>query len=968
MTAGTYTVSVIAAESGSGVNPVCTTDVSTTFVMYDPTVIGSESIGSTDPTCYGNSNGTITVVDASGGIHDAVVGGTRSYRYSLTKSGTPGTYAGPQTSNSFSGLAIGTYNVLVTALATTNGSMTNPECVTTIGQVVLTEPEILAATLTDDANTTAPFIKSGDAVTFTLTITGGTKAAGDNPYTVTWTATADPDEAATPVLVTSSSSGTYTYEIDASNANTLGADRISGTYTVTVTDANNCPTSGGPLTASTYVNVYDRSNLFVNANSVLDGTCNPYPGSDVTGTGTSSRPLSTITQAMAVAASSGETISIMQGLSTPTCATITKIGSGEPEYGPEVTKNVTFKRVSHLTPSTQISVEPEWADSVAPALRKGFVIATSSCTFDGFTPSLLYVKDGDADDNVCAGDMQFAINSVTSGGSVRLLPGTWLVSSPLTINKAITLGGLEPTNLASTSCDLNPTTWLKAAGTTKMMIFQGPLEKTVRNLIMQVGQSVSGGTTTTGRYMEVQSGSSGNVNVSNMIFKHHRAGGASDTVRLFGLTNGQFSGGALNDVAKFVNDADDNAGFGTGRVLFNIQGPLPWQILDIGWKAEDCGTMNDATLVTNMNSMTTRNTNQLRATTATRPAVRTGASGINSRAALEFVGNTRVMSATPNAAIMTGTQKSVMVVFRTPGTNLASADRQVLYKQGDDLTGISIVLTGTTGGTTTDLLMSVYSSSDGTSASTVSTFHRFTSVVGSTAGTVYMAQVYFNGDGSNNNARRVGFGLQAKGSSSGTYEYKTAADFPVTSFYKHPSYSTTQSISLGARVGGVRYGTETTTGTGVTMHLGKGLGANAALVSEVLVFGTASLNVREAAYCYLRNKYLENNDYANQLLKDTPNEEVVAGDVGFVEEIDVYPNPAEEDVVVTVSARQAGPLKVELVDALGRVVQSLYNGYATENFVLPLDLNVRRYTSGTYVIRAVGAGDLNLSQPFIIRK
>jgi uncharacterized protein (DUF2141 family) len=938
LSAGTYTVSVIAAESGEGVNPESTTDITTSLVIYEPNGVGVASMGSQNPTCNGGTNGTITVVGASGGMHDGVIEESRTYRYYIELNGS--SHAGPQSSAEFTGLGAGTYGVFVTVLESSNGTMTNPECTGTfVGEVILTEPDPLEFTFTDDANQSAPYKKTNDNVTFSVTVTGGTP-----PYTYEWKSK-PATQSSYPTEVEAEGGATFTFRLE-----NVDPDLVTGSYTIGVSDAFSCPSADGDQT--TRVNAYVLTDLYVNNNTVFHVTDNPYAGSDETGTGSSSRPLSTINSAVAVA-SSGETVNIMQPETGATA-----LGTGEGDYGPEVTKNVTFKRVDNRSPSLQISIAPEWAGT------KSFVIATSSCTFSGFSPSRLYVKDGDADVSVCAGDLQFAINSVASAGTVTLLPGEWLVASPLVINKAITIEGLEPSNLASVSCDLNPTTQLSSAGTTKTMIFQGPLEKTVRNLVMRAGQSISAGTTTTGRFFETQAGSSGNVNVSNMIFKHHRAQAAEDTVRLYGLTNGQFSGGAIFDVAKFVNDADDNAGFGTGRVLFGIQGPLPWQILDIGWKAEDCGTTVDGTLVTNMNSMTTRNTNQLRATTATRPKVRTGANGINGRAALEFVGNTRVMSATPNASIMTGTQKTVFAVFKTPDVNLAGADRQVIYKQGDHLTGLSIVLSGNTDGTT-DLIMSFYNCSDGT----VGTLQTATNTFGSVElNKVYMAQMYFNGNGTNNATRRTGFSLQAVGSSSGTQVYKTAAQYPVTTIYQHPSYSTGQSISLGARVGNVRYGTETNTTAGVSLYFGKGQNASAGLVSEVLVFGTASENVRDAAYCYLRNKYMGDNSWDNDLEKNVPDQTVLAGDEELLEEVDVYPNPAESEVTVTVSVRQAGPLKVEIVDALGRVVGTVFDGLATQNLVLPVGVDVSKFTSGAYVVRAVGAGDFNISQPFIIRR
>jgi uncharacterized protein (DUF2141 family) len=933
LSAGTYTVTV-RALAVDGENPESNTDISTSVVIYEPTVVGtSSSVATVDPTCYGGSDGSIDVQGGTGGTHDLAT--DRTYQYSITKLGEGGSTTGPQTSTSFTGLTSGTYNVYVTTLATTNGSAVNPECVTNVDQVVVNDPPMLEVTFTDNANTSAPFVRATETVTFTLSVTGGTP-----PYTYQWQSKPSGVPDYPTVVSWDDNTGSGTFELTS-----IDPDLVSGSYTIRVLDAGACPPPDGDET--TVVNAYARETYYVNNKST--GT---RAGSDVTGTGTSSKPLGSITKAIEVAevSSPENTINIIQSNDG------SAVAYNEGANGPIITKPLTFRRVD--VDLYQVNLEPLFTSPTS------FVLATSTCTFTGFSPTTLYVN-GDNSSGLDQGSIQKAIDLVSSTGFVMLLPGEWQIASPLTISKGITIAGPEPTNTDATSCDLNPTAQISAAGTTKMMLFSGVNAKTVRNLIMRVGQTVAVGTTTTGRYFEIQAGSSANVSVSNMIFKHHRAQGANDTVRLYGITNANYSAGALNDVAKFVNDADDNAGFGTGRVLFGRQGPLPWSTLEIGWKAEDGGSATDGALITNLYSMTTRNTTRLVASTATRPALKT--TGINNRAAFEFIGATRVMSATPNAAVMTGAQKTLFTVFKTPNTaSFGSTTRQVVYKQGDHQTGMSVVLVGTTG-TTYDLILSVYNNA-GTQYTATKTF------TGLALNSTYMTQMYFNGSDA---TRRVAMSVETTSgflggaSSDGTYTVN-GTDFPVTTIYQHPTYQTAQSISLGARVGGVRWGTDNTTdvatAAGASMYLGKGTSTNAALVSEVLVYTTADANTRDAAYCYLRNKYLGNNTVDNDLMKPGNNGETIAGDVDFEDQIELYPNPAESDLNITVAVRQPGRMKVEIVDALGRIVSTLFDDYATTNFILPMTADVSKLTNGAYILRATGANDLNLSQPFIIRR
>ena len=152
------------------------------FTITEPTALVATAGTQNNVSCNGGSNGTATVV---------VTGGTPSYTYSWAPSG--GTAA------TATGLAAGTYTVTVTDAN---------NCQTT-QSFTITQPTALVATASAQTNVLCNGSATGSA---TVSATGGTGA-----YTYSW----------------SPSGGT------AATATGLAA----GTYTVTVTDANNCQTT-----------------------------------------------------------------------------------------------------------------------------------------------------------------------------------------------------------------------------------------------------------------------------------------------------------------------------------------------------------------------------------------------------------------------------------------------------------------------------------------------------------------------------------------------------------------------------------------------------------------------------------------------------------------------------------------------------------------------------------------------------
>ncbi len=144
--------------------------ISTNITLTQPAILNA-SIASTNITCFGASDGTITISGATGG--------TGTYEYTIN-GGT--SWAG---SGTFTGLAPNTYNVKIRDLV-------NPTCILTLNNsLVLTSPAVLSATVTKTditcfgANNGSIIISSptGGYGTYQYTINGGTTWVGSGNFT-----------------------------------------------------------------------------------------------------------------------------------------------------------------------------------------------------------------------------------------------------------------------------------------------------------------------------------------------------------------------------------------------------------------------------------------------------------------------------------------------------------------------------------------------------------------------------------------------------------------------------------------------------------------------------------------------------------------------------------------------------------------------------------------------------------------
>ncbi|NUM31918.1 MAG: M4 family metallopeptidase [Bacteroidetes bacterium] len=186
LVAGTYTVLITDANN-------CTKTVNVTITQ--PSAALSSSLTKVDVKCYG---------DATGSIDLTVTGGTTAYSYSWTASGGGSVPSGQSTNQDLTGLIAGTYSVTIT----------DANSCTTTNSSTITQPSAPLSSSLTQVNVKC----YGDATgSIDLTVTGGTTG-----YTYSWTA----------------SGGGSVPSGQSTNQDLTGL--IAGTYSVTITDANNC--------------------------------------------------------------------------------------------------------------------------------------------------------------------------------------------------------------------------------------------------------------------------------------------------------------------------------------------------------------------------------------------------------------------------------------------------------------------------------------------------------------------------------------------------------------------------------------------------------------------------------------------------------------------------------------------------------------------------------------------------------
>jgi hypothetical protein len=110
------------------------------------------------------------------------------------------------------------------------------------------------------------------------------------------------------------------------------------------------------------------------------------------------------------------------------------------------------------------------------------------------------------------------------------------------------------------------------------------------------------------------------------------------------------------------------------------------------------------------------------------------------------------------------------------------------------------------------------------------------------------------------------------------------------------------------------------------------------------------------------NVYLDDINIYESLPSDTP---VIVGlEEAEVNGINLYPNPADDEVNVTFNAATAQEMWVSVTDVTGKVIERhLIHGKAGANLVA---LNTDAYANGVYFVN-LASGNVNQTLQFVIK-
>lgn len=335
---GNYTVVVTDAVG-------CTT--STSIVVAEPPVLTATST-STNITCYGAANGTVTIAGS---------GGTGAYTYAWSPSGG--------TLSTATGLSAGAYAVTITDANGCTASAT----------ALINEPAALTLNVTNaadvscfnNANGSATVTPTGGtpAYSFAWSPSGGTGSSANGlaagSYTVTVTdisgctaqvpiTISQPTQLSVQAssdnlrcngsadgsinAIVSGGSGPYDYSWTPGSAATAGVNNVSaGNYTVTITDANGCVSTASTIVTEPPLLVVSANPTAVSCNGGSDGSVVAVANGGTTtysyswfpsgGTNTSAAGLTAATYSVTVTDANGCTTSATAAVTEPAAMLLT---------------------------------------------------------------------------------------------------------------------------------------------------------------------------------------------------------------------------------------------------------------------------------------------------------------------------------------------------------------------------------------------------------------------------------------------------------------------------------------------------------------------------------------------------------------------------------------------------------------------------------------------------------------------
>lgn len=504
-----------------------------------------------------------------------------------------------------------------------------------------------------------------------------------------------------------------------------------------------------------------------------------------------------------------------------------------------------------------------------------------------------------------------AVDLANDGGTVRLATSGVAYTGPVVLTKALTLAGAEPTDPA---CGAE-SEYIIDGGTGSAIQGTGSGDKVVQDILLAIDAG--------GNFASISSGSSGDVTFERVQFERN-------SVRIYGMqaltTPSILADG--NDIPEYLVTS------GSGSFIYGERAPFSAANLIAGWKAEDANAASVQTLY----NYAPGGANLTQAAVSRRPTKLPN--GINSRASISIpASGVRVLDASTTTAISGGGAKSLFVVFQLPSS--ASTVDKVIYKQGDDLNGISVVFDDAE-----NVELNVYNGSD------VATFE--TAISGGDLGKTYIAQIYFDGGST---AKRVGFALD--NSDDDHWEDTVdASGFNVTTLTA-PAINAASSISFGGR-----YGSVYADGASITT-IGYGNSFNGGEIGEVVILNTADKDMRDQVYCYLNAKY--NGGADENALERTIADEAVAGEEIIRGGLAIYPNPVAERAMVEVTAPSTGQVTVSVVNTLGEQVAVLFNGRVEGGSSILSVLEATTLPSGAYVVVVSGESFRDFRRITVVR-
>lgn len=149
---------------------------------------------------------------------------------------------------------------------------------------------------------------------------------------------------------------------------------------------------------------------------------------------------------------------------------------------------------------------------------------------------------------------------------------------------------------------------------------------------------------------------------------------------------------------------------------------------------------------------------------------------------------------------------------------------------------------------------------------------------------------------------------------------------------------------IGAAVGGTRFHDGSFSGTGKFYD---------GYIGEIIVHNSANDEVWESTKDYLCSKYGFGNNCNNNWAREN-NEYVDYQMTDEVEIFEAYPNPFELNTNFSMAVRQTQPVSIELFNALGEKVQTIFQGSLDGQTYYEFNIDGSNLPSGIYIYKVSG--------------